>query len=253
MIIPFKKTKEDAISAFKKLSKGRPLMPKFFNKQENIEKIRGVYIPFWLYDIKVDGSVNLEAKDIDRWSSGDTTYVKTKIYDLVREGNMDYIGVPVDASTRFTDDIMNTIEPFDYKDLINYNHAYLAGFLAEKYDVESNDASKVAESRTLETTRNVIKNDSKHGNATIYDSVTIKNDNLDATIDNYKYILLPVWMVNVKYNDKMYLFAMNCQTGEFVGNIPLDKKKTILYSILIFIIAFIICVIISYISFTNGG
>jgi len=166
---------------------------------------------------------------------------------------MDYIGVPVDASTRFTDDIMNTIEPFDYKDLINYNHAYLAGFLAEKYDVESNDASKVAESRTLETTRNVIKNDSKHGNATIYDSVTIKNDNLDATIDNYKYILLPVWMVNVKYNDKMYLFAMNGQTGEFVGNIPLDKKKRILYSILIFIIAFIICVIISYISFTNGG
>lgn len=253
MIIPFKTTKEDAIAAFKKISKGRPLMPKFFNKQENIEKIRGIYIPFWLYDMNVEGSINLEGKDIERWSSGNTNYVKTSIYDLLREGSMDFNGIPVDASTRFNDDIMNTIEPFDYKELTNYNHAYLSGFLAEKYDVEINDALKIASDRAIESTRDVVRNDSKKGKMRMYDSVTIKSDNLNSKITNSKYILLPVWMVNVNYKDKMYLFAMNGQTGEFVGNIPLDKKKAILYSIVIFVISFIICVIISYLNFTYGG
>jgi len=253
MIIPFKKVKDDAIFAFRKLSKGKPLMPRLFNKIENIEKIRGIYIPFWLYNMKVDGSVNLEGKDITRWSRGDTTYVKTSIYDIYREGSMDFIGVPVDASTRFTDDIMNTIEPFDYNGLTDYNHAYLSGFLAEKYDVETDKAIQIASSRAIETAKETMKNDSRYGTAVRYDTVTLKNNNLSVIGGSSKYILLPVWMVNVKYNNKMYLFAMNGQTGEFVGNIPLDTKRTIIYSIMIFLITLIICIIVSYLIFTFGG
>lgn len=249
MIIPFKKVRDDSISAFKKISKGRPLMPKFFNKVENIEKIRGVYIPFWLYDIKVGGDMTLKAENVQRWSRGDTTYIKTDIYDVYREGSMNFNGIPVDASTRFTDDIMNTIEPFDYKELTEYNHAYLSGFLAEKYDVEMDKAIQIASSRALESGKETIMNDSKYK----YESIKIKQNNLTVQENTAKYILLPVWMVNVKYGNKMYLFAMNGQTGEFVGNIPLDVKKTILYTIMIFIICLILCILISYLMFTLGG
>ena len=248
MIIPFAKKKEDAITAFKKLSKGRPLMPKFFNNQENIEKIRGVYIPFWVYSLNIDGNVVLSGQKVKRWSVGNTEYVKTDIYEMVREGNMIFNRVPVDGSTRFTDDIMNTIEPFDYKGLKEYNHAYLSGFLAEKYDVATESAFKTAVSRIEESSKNTVKNSCMG-----YSNVNIKTNNMRPVAKTEEYILLPVWMVNVKYKDKMYLFAMNGQTGEFVGNIPLDVKKTIIYAVAIFAICLIISIIVSYISFTYGG
>lgn len=248
MIIPFVKKKEDSVTAFKNLSKGRPLMPKFFNNQENIEKIKGVYIPFWIYSMNMDGNVTLSGQKVKTWSVGNTEYVKTDIYSMVREGNMQFNKVPVDGSTRFTDDIMNAIEPFDYKGLKEYNHAYLSGFLAEKYDVESTEAYKTAISRVEESSRNTITNSCEG-----YCHINIKTNTMQPISKTEEYVLLPVWMINVKYNNKMYLFAMNGQTGEFVGNIPLDVKKTIIYTVVIFVIFLIVSIIVSYIIFTYGG
>lgn len=248
LIIPFNSTKEDAVSAFKKISKGRPLMPKFFNKQENIEKIKGIYIPFWIYSLNVSGNAQLKGEKVKRWSIGDTTYVKTDIYNMLREGSMNFNRVPVDGSTRFTDDIMNTIEPFDYKGLKEYNHAYLSGFFAEKYDVETSDAYKIALSRINQSIRETLLESCKE-----FSRVSLENNNITPKSVKEEYILLPVWMVNVKYNNKMYLFAMNGQTKEFVGNIPIDINKTIIYSILIFIASLILTILISYIFFIIGG
>ena len=58
-----------------------------------------------------------------------------------------------------------------------------------------------------------------------YTSTTYSTQNVNKDIKNIKYTLFPVWMLNIKYKDKMHLFAMNGQTGKFVGNIPVDKGK----------------------------
>ena len=247
-IIPFKMEKQKAIDAFKKLRKSRPLTPKTFTSEKNIEKIQGIYIPFWLYEVEVDGTVEATATRVKSWSSGDTHYTKTDYYNVVRTGTMSYHRVPVDGSTRFANDMMNTIEPFDYSKLIDYNHAYLSGFLAEKYDVNKKDAFKDAKTRTLNSTKEEMLN-SMHG----YSSKTIKKNKLESKEKNVEYALLPVWMVNVKYNNEYYLFAMNGESGKFIGNIPIDKKKTILISIISFAVSFLICVAISYIIFNMGG
>lgn len=246
-IIPFKKVKEDATIAFKNLSKGRPLMPKEFNNTKNIEKIRGIYIPFWLYDINVSGNISAKGDRVSHWSSGDTRYTKTDTYLIERDGTLDLDLVPADGSTRFDNDIMNTIEPFDYKDLIDYNHAYLSGFLAEKYDITSDKEFETVAKRSVNSSTDIFKS-----SMTGYDSMVITSNSLEAKAKNVMYTLLPVWMVNVKYEDKYYLFAMNGQTGEFIGNIPTDKKKMILYSVLIFIVTFLIVILVSYIIFKVG-
>lgn len=246
-IIPFKTEKKQAIEAFKKLSKGRPLVPKDFNSEKNIEKIKGVYIPFWLYDIKVDGTINMDAKKIDSWRSGDTQYTKTSIYKLYRTGGMEFHGVPVDGSTRFDDDIMNSLEPFHYEELQKYNHAYLSGFFAEKYDVESDAAYEDAIKRSLESAKDIMMSDSIG-----YSSKIVYENTLAPTLMKKEYIMLPVWMVNVKYKDKMHIFAMNGQTGEFIGNIPLDKKKAVIYGAITFIISALVCILVSYIFFKIG-
>lgn len=246
-IIPFKTEKKLAIESFKGLSKGRPLMPRTFNNEKNIEKITGVYIPFWLFDIKVAGDLNADGKKITSWIIGNTHFTKTDIYKLYRSASMNYQKIPVDGSTRFDNDIMNSVEPFDYNQLIDYNHAYLSGFLAEKYDVVSDVAIKDAEIRSLNSTVLDVQKDM--GN---YSGKHIFSNTLVARKIKAEYALLPVWMVNVKYINKYYTFAMNGQTGEFIGNIPLDKNKIIMYSILVFAVTFTLTIMGSYIFYMVG-
>ena len=247
-LIPFKVVKEDAINAFKNLKKGRPLLPKDFVSETNIEKITGLYVPFWLFDLSYDGSVQASAKKIKSWTVGDTHYTKTDTYRLERDLSMKYHLIPVDGSKKFLDDIMNTIEPFDYNELIDFNHSYLSGFLAEKYDLTSDEAIKDAQDRALNSTLNESRKTMQG-----YSSVNIQSHNLNVIDTNITYALLPVWMVNVKYKDKYYLFAMNGQTGEFIGDMPIDKGKTALFSILIFIISFIVSILATYVFYKMSG
>ncbi len=244
LIIPFKTDKSQAIKSFENISKGRPFVPKGFNNKENIEKIKGIYIPFWLYDVGVSGDVEYDAKKVTSWSRGNTHYTKTDIYKIFRAGSMKFSKIPVDGSTRFDNNIMNSIEPFNYDELIKYNHAYLSGFFAEKYDVDSDEAFKDAQTRALESGKEVMVDDSIG-----YSGKLVTNNTLSTTIDSKYYVLLPVWMVNVKYKDKMYIFAMNGQTGEFIGDIPLDKNKAILWGILMFIGMAILVILISILVF----
>ena len=246
-IIPFKKTKEEAKAAFLSLKKGRPFLPKDFTEEKNIEKITGVYIPFWLYDIKVDGAITATGTKVTSWSSGDTHYTKTDYYEFTRDGSMDFNMVPVDGSTKFDNDIMNTIEPFDFSELIDYNHAYLSGFLAEKYDVDAEKAFGDAQARVSNSAKDIFV-------GTIHaTSVVVTNNGLVPNIKEKHYVMLPVYMVNTKYQDKYYLFAMNGQTGEFVGNMPIDKKKAVLWAVGIFALVVAIVFIISVILYFGGG
>lgn len=240
-LIPFKTTKEQAIENFKGLKKGRVFIPKDFLNPKNVEKIKGVYIPFWLYDITISGSVNFMGDKITTWRSGDTTYTKTDKYKFYRTGSMNFERVPVDGSTRFNNDIMSSIEPFDYSGLVKYNHAYLSGFYAEKYDVESDVAFEDAGKRTLNSGQTIFLN-----SAPGYTSKIPFENKLTSQQTSKQYALLPVWMVNVKYKDKTYIFAMNGQTGKFIGDIPLDKGKVVLWSIGLFVIILLVVAVFVY-------
>lgn len=247
-VIPFKKTKEDAVEAFKSLNKGRPLMPKFFNKEENIEKIKGVYIPFWLYNVDVSGELDIKGTIVTSWTSGDTHYTKTDTYSKHRAGTVGFKRIPVDGASRFANDIMNTIEPFNYGELTPYNHAYLSGFYAERYDEEGDKVFKEVADRAKNTATSVMKNDGRS-----YQSEVITRNTLEPKEISKEYAMLPVWMVNIRFGGKMHTFAMNGQTGEFVGNIPISGKKFAFYLILQLVVFALIALVLSYVFFMMGG
>ena len=158
-IIPFKKTKEDAIEAFKKIGKGKIFMPKEFNMKKNINEISGIYIPFWLYDYEANGEIKADCKRITSWVSGDYRYTKTDTYLVTRGGQMSLSKVPVDGSKRFPNDVMNSIEPFDYSELKDFNYSYLSGFLSEKYDVTKEEAEQDAITRSKNSFIESLEND----------------------------------------------------------------------------------------------
>ena len=134
-----------------------------------------------------------------------------------------------------------------YNELVPYNHAYLSGFLAERYDIEGDVLIGDAVTRAIESTKSTFLND-----ATGFSSKSLYTDYLRANDVVKKYALFPVWMVNVKYKDKYYLFAMNGQTGEFIGNMPIDSKKVWKYGIKWFLITFIGVVALIFILFMLG-
>lgn len=239
-IIPFKNVKDDAVAAFKKVTKGKLLMPKCFKDPKNIEKITGVYIPFWAYDLEADGELEFQATDIRSWSDSRYHYTKTDRYLVKKSGHFDFDKVLADASSRFPDDLMDSLEPFDYKDLTKYNHAYLSGFLAEKYDVSEESGLERASSRTMDTAVNLVKGTIPH------QTKVVVNNGLNINTKHIHYIMLPVWMVNVNYNNKNYTFAMNGQTGKIIGNIPIGVKETIMWSIIFFVLLFVVGFLFMY-------
>jgi len=240
-LIPFRNTREDSIEAFKKLSKGRILMPKEFNNQKNIEEMSGIYIPFWLYDYDASGEINVDCENISTWTSGDYRYTKTDKYLVTRGGSMSFTHIPVDGSKRFDNSIMNSIEPFDYKDLCDFNYSYLSGFLSEKYDVNSEEAKEDAIKRSKNSFIYEMKKDIFG-----YDNIGFVKSSIDVKETKNYYVLLPVWMLNIKYKNKIYTFAMNGQTGKMVGNIPINVTKAIILFVSVFLVLFLILLLINY-------
>lgn len=242
-IIPFTKTKDEAIEAFKKVGKGRFLMPKEFSNPKNIEEITGVYIPFWLYSCKMKGHVDGKGTKVMTWVMGDYIYTKTDTYKVGRDGTFDFDKIPVDGSVRFNDAVMNSIEPFNYEELVDFSYSYLSGFLSEKYDVEKEEAKKITIDRAEHSCISELE---KKARSAGYATFITENKEAEVKTEQIEYVLLPVWMLNIKYNEKMYTFAMNGQTGKMIGDIPYSKKKAFIFWLVLFVVVFAITAVITY-------
>ncbi len=223
-VLPFRTTKEDAKNAFLKLCKGKPLLPKFFTQEQQLEKICGMYVPFWLYDCSGDYSGSYKATRTHSWSDAHYHYTKTEHFMLRRRAKADFSQIPMDGSTKMDDTFMESIEPFDYGDLTDFDTAYLSGYLADKYDVPSEKGEPRIRER-VDTAMEELLQNSFMG----YDTVIPTAKNLNVQHGKASYVLMPVWMLNTKYRGKMYTFAMNGQTGKMTGSLPVCPKRTALW------------------------
>lgn len=232
-VIPFKKTEEDAKNAYNELLKGKRLLPRKFRKAKMSEKIRGIYIPFWAYDIICDGDVNFEGVDIEKWEDDDYEYEKREYYDVIVRGHYEYEKVLCDASRFFNDDLMDSISPFDLNELIKYNHAFLCGYLADTYDVSKAESFNIAKERTTNSCISVARRESLH------DEDHYTDDNLIIDKTKTYHLYLPVYILSVPFKKKIYTFAMNGQTGKLVGNLPIGKIRYTLSIVSFFLILFL--------------
>ena len=219
-VLPFKLSKDDAIKALKAHYKGKPFLPRTFTAENHLQEIKGVYVPFWMFDGEAEGSAQFEATRSRCYTSGDYEVTETDHFDVFREGSIAFSKVPVDASSKMPDDYMDSIEPFDYTDLKPFSTAYLPGFLADKYDVSVEDSHARADTR-CEGSLVAALADTAEG----YDICTPVSQDVTLHRGKVLYALLPVWMLSTKWQDKNYLFAMNGQTGKLVGDLPTSAGK----------------------------
>lgn len=220
LVIPFKIEREQAIEALKKFCRRKPLLPKFFLKDHRIESLTGVYVPFWLFDAATDADISYNATRTRSWRQGDYRITETSHFLVRRGGEIGFDRVPVDGSQKMDDTYMEAIEPFDYGEAVDFATAYLSGYLADKYDVDSEAAAPRATSRIKESTEATFRQ-----TVIGYSTVVPRHTSIRLRDNHVRYALMPVWMLNTVYRGKTYTFAMNGQTGKFVGELPVDRLK----------------------------
>jgi len=227
-VIPFKLEKKAAVEALKKFCQGKRLLPDFFNEDNHINSIQGIYVPFWLFDAKAQAHIRYRATKTMAWSDSKYNYSKTDHYSVIRDGSLAFAKIPVDGSEKMDDAYMDAIEPFDYDAIKDFETAFLAGYAAEKYDVDA-DKSKERAGRRIKTT--IEKEFAR--SVTGYASVQPESSSVNVENGSVSYALFPVWILNTMYRKVHYQFMMNGQSGRLVGRLPIDPAKSWKYRLLI--------------------
>lgn len=209
-IIPFKVNKEDAERIIRNtLQKG------FFVPQEiknfEVEKLRGIYIPFWLMDFYYGDSQCFKYSK----KSGKSTVTR---YAYIK-GECHFKNVTVDASKNLDNDSSERLEPYDMRQLKEFNPSYLAGFYSDRFDDKASNLEALAVARMKILFDEQMKIDSGHSSGKLVYSCPTH------AMRGTKYALLPAWFLSFKYDGKPFTIMVNGQTGKMVGAVPYVKAK----------------------------
>ncbi|MCR4898774.1 MAG: hypothetical protein K5892_06060 [Acholeplasmatales bacterium] len=230
-VIPFKLEKDAARENLNKYFKGKILLPNDFKKLNEVKEITSLYVPYWLFDASVSGMAHFRTTRVRTWSDSNYRYRETRYYQVIRGGDIAFEKLPVDASKKMDDQMMESIEPFNFKEAKDYDNAYIVGYAADKYDVSMETTFERANVRIKEGTVDALRS-TIHG----YDTINLTDSTINYKSNSAYYAYYPVWTLNSLYKEKKYQFAMNGQTGKLTGNLPISALKATLISIFSFLL-----------------
>lgn len=219
-LIPFKFTKDRALETFRNWVQKKTFLPDDFKSEQQLDKLTGLYVPFWIADCNVKADFTAVGKNNRSWTSGNYRYTETKEYNVVRRGNITVNGIPADGESKIEDLLMESIEPFNYDELQPFSMTYLTGFYADKYDVDKAQVFPRIQTRASQAGKKVIRD-----SIGSYSSLAVSSEQYNILKTDWEYMMLPVWFMTYNYNNKIYEFAINGQTGKLAGTPPLDKAK----------------------------
>ncbi len=219
LIIPFKIDKKGAIEKFREMCGKRHFLPKNFIADSRLEEIKGVYFPYWYVDCETSGSINATSKQVRSWVVGDYRHTETTIRGHFRQGDMQIRNMPEAALKGKDRDIMRYVCPFNAADFVPFSMSYLSGFFAEKRNVEFADIETGVMQKIKHFSEGKLEKSIEVPN------VTVKDSSINLGGLEYRYNLLPVWVLNYKHKDKNYIYALNGQTGKVYGELPVCGKK----------------------------
>ncbi|MBR2175766.1 MAG: hypothetical protein IJ861_02315 [Clostridia bacterium] len=226
-VLPFAFGRDKAVEYFNEWAKKKKFIPSDLVSSKQIEKMTGLYVPFWVADALTHTNMNAIGETVKHWTSGNYRYTQTKEFQVIREINVEYNGVPADGSRKIEDALMEAIEPFDYTKLKDFDMAYLSGFFADKFDVNKEEVYPRIHQRMFENNSSAVI--SSCG----YSRLKNKSFSNDVMKLRWSYMLLPVWFMTFHYKGKVWEYAINGQTGKISGELPIDNKKLRRHSLLL--------------------
>ncbi|MDO5703268.1 MAG: hypothetical protein Q4G47_07935 [Lachnospiraceae bacterium] len=238
-VLPFKKEREEVEEAYRALCRKSFLTPKLFSSEATVKKIKGMYVPYWLYSFSGAASVNVRGENLRVYRVGDEEITEISAYRVHEEGACRFERVPADAMKEMDNAMMDSIEPFDMSNLTKFNPAYLTGFYTQRWDETSGENEMRAKDRAKAALREEV----------LSHTGTFTNKSVEKeqyAFDNMRVeqVMLPVWMMYTEYKGKNYVFGMNGQTGKMMGEIPKDPTRIITVSLGAFLISQIVLLIL---------
>lgn len=209
-ILPFRIQKDQAVNGIReKLNKGL-FVPREIKNFE-VEKVRGIYVPYFLFDVYYYDWQRLRGT-VRRGKNTVTKY-------FVREAECDFNRLTCDASVQLNDESSQRLEPFDLRCLKPFEAGYLSGFYADRYDMTDKQLTGVAIGRTKALFDEQIRKTVSASN------ISIVENRPKYQVKNAEYALLPAWFLTFRYKNEPYTMLVNGQTGKVVGAVPFDKAK----------------------------
>ncbi|GAA4423823.1 zinc ribbon domain-containing protein [Bremerella cremea] len=231
-VIPFRVTQEMAMEKFRAWIKGNAwYRPGDLHMAEIEDKLRGVYLPFW--------SFSMLAQSIWNASIGEYWY-ETETYTTMENGKMVtktrrvqrtewwplsgkhhqyYSGYMISASKGLSQADADRIKPFSPLAAKRYQPYFLAGWAAEEYQMEIEDAKKICYEEFYRRER---------GNITRFlpgDTSREVNVHTEFSFEHSDLYLLPIYLLTYRYKDQVYRFLVNGQTGLINGDKPVSWTR----------------------------
>lgn len=234
-IIPFQKTKEDCKDAYDKMMKFAIFAPKELKDKKCIDGFRGIYMPYWLYDVKYKEGVAIRGSQTELIDE----YSVESLYRFEGELDVSYKGISYDGSSSFSDNISEKIAPFDVKSMKDFTPAYLCGFYGDTADVKEELYEKDAVQCAKDLVGDYIEKHEKMKKFDIEIAEEVERELKNPIVETHR-AMLPVWFMSYRNKDRVAYATVNGQTGKVVVDLPVDIKKYLIGTILLAVPIFIL-------------
>ena len=219
-VIPFRFSKEDAQKSFFAFAGKKRFVPRDFVSKEQVDKICGIYYPFWVTDADVGASMTARATRVRTWRAGDYRYTETSNYHISRAGEIHFEDIVTPAITEEDREMLDGILPYPSDSLKEFSMPYLAGFIAKKRNIEKESVREAVRTRMTNYATTLLR-----GTIGAYTTVTPNVPRLLTRTIHWDYTLMPIWLLTYQHRGKTYTYAMNGYTGKVWGRLPVSGKK----------------------------
>lgn len=223
-IIPFRYDKKEAEKRFLDYTKKKWFLPKAFFSSAQVEKISGIYYPFWVTDADTDSTMQAHATRIRKWRRGNVEYTETSNFRIHRRGDIHFEDITTSALSEADKNLLEGVLPYPSEALQEFSMPYLSGYLAKKRDIEREALSDEVRKRMHGYASSLLRG-TVHG----YSTVSVQEMQVQIRQSHWEYSLLPVWMLTYRdRKDRLYTYAMNGYTGKVYGELPVSMGKLML-------------------------
>ena len=229
VIIPFHVDKDDCKAAYRRLLGKAIFTPSYMRRDVEIEKFRGIYMPYWIYSFFAEGDTHGKGQTSHR--SGD--YIITDHYRVDRYIRSNYDGLSYDAASDFSDVLSEAISPFRSMEAESFRPSYMSGFYADVSDVDEDvyepDAENVA--------RSYMANETVRDHAYSRYGVSASDVSRSVPIASMpkRKGYFPVWFLasRIPGREEVVYAIVNGETGKIAADLPVAFWKYLLGSLLL--------------------